>query len=360
MNITDLLKILTLKIENTILTPSYIVSNGTNNGFEKLVVDILTEMNNNQFSFEIKLGHHFPDINIKIDNKVYGLEIKSRKNESWSTNGNSVLESITSDNYEDIYIIFGSLNSTQTKYTVLYNNYWKTTCDISVTHSPRFKISMNSENSIFNDKESYNAFRNMNLTEKNIFIQDYFMKNIKNNKWYNPQEIKLKPISYNKLQKFEKEKILSEILIIFPYDLLRRDLTSNKNKSNYEKAFEYMFETYFCYSTSFRDLFTAGGKYQIDGVPFPKIIKKYIDLRDNINLILNNCEYEFYEYCLENWNKETLTSSEININEIYYNILNDIGDMYYKDSINDTSYNTLSELIFNSPVKNYSNKKEIV
>src|SRR5699024_7304010 len=114
MNIEELLGVLKYKVEQIDPVPDeYLISKGSYNGFEKLIPKLLDELKlNSKFDFNYKnhYGHHFPDLDIILNNKIYGIELKSRNNGTFETNGNSVFESISDDKYEEIYIFFGSHN----------------------------------------------------------------------------------------------------------------------------------------------------------------------------------------------------------------------------------------------------------
>ena len=104
--------------------------------------------------------------------KKYGLELKSRKKSQWTTNGNSVFESITDEDYSEIYLLFGSLNNDESAYQVQYKPYWEVTTGIAVTHSPRFKIDMRAEitDSVFKDSDEYFKLREMTEPERIAFF----------------------------------------------------------------------------------------------------------------------------------------------------------------------------------------------
>lgn len=51
-------------------------------------------------------GHSFPDI---MTGKYYGVEVKSTKDDKWTSVGSSIVESTRDQYVEDIYMMFGKL-----------------------------------------------------------------------------------------------------------------------------------------------------------------------------------------------------------------------------------------------------------
>src|SRR5689334_17863290 len=114
--ILKLLEVLKQNIEAVIpVKADYLKSSSSYNGFENLVSDLLDnfwieEMAEYKVEFVLNFSHYFPDIDVLIDDVRYGIELKSRTDGSWKINGGSVFESISSDNYEEIFVLFGTIN----------------------------------------------------------------------------------------------------------------------------------------------------------------------------------------------------------------------------------------------------------
>lgn len=346
LNMEQLLCKVKHEIENKIIENKYFSGNGK--GFEDLIYNILLRLTSENINIKIinHFGHHFPDITVLIDNTKYGIELKSRNNGSWSTNGNSVFESISMDDYEEIYILFGSKDINKNKYFIEYSPYWQSTAAIIVTHSPRFKIDMKNNSSIFVNKKDYDNFRNMNENSKTLFVQNYFKDNKKKkNSWYIPESsINLKPEKYSNLNVKEKEKILCEMLILFPIDLLKTNY-SEKNNANYEKCFEYMYSNYFCYSTSLRDIFTAGGKWKYHEINFPQILKKYYQNRYKIREIFLYSSKEFKETVYRSWDSLDIEFGYSDIYSDFLLVIDRIGEIYYKNLLLKTDLAKLSDIL---------------
>lgn len=112
MNLTIEIVLDTIKnyIESNHWDEVYFKSKGNDNGFEKLLEDIIPTIEAKFHNLKINLisGHHFPDIDIFIDNVKYGIELKSSQKGVWSIPGNSIFESISNEDYVEIFVMFGS------------------------------------------------------------------------------------------------------------------------------------------------------------------------------------------------------------------------------------------------------------
>lgn len=53
---------------------------------------------------ELISGQRFPDI---VAEKYYGIEVKSTKEDHWTSTGSSILETTRIENVDDIYMLFG-------------------------------------------------------------------------------------------------------------------------------------------------------------------------------------------------------------------------------------------------------------
>lgn len=350
MNIENILDLLRLKIEAiNPLEPKFLRSNGSDNGFEELVPLIIEEIiselpSQNVLIFEVHYGHHFPDMDLTFNGIKYGLELKYRKNGSWSTNGNSVLETITGEDYEEIYLLFGSKISNENRLLIKYAPYWQTTSNIKVTHSPRFTINMNDSNeSVFVTKEDYDLLRKMDESEKISFIQHYLKENSIGAKWYTSSNETVPPTQFNELTIEKKNQIKAELLILFPDDLL-----VGSSRTKYNRSAEYILDSYYIYNKSIRDLFSSGGVYLYAGLEFPKILGTLVSLQENLTSTLENASKDFFDLCIVTWSQNMPTHLvEDSLYESYKNILNYIGNQRpYKQLLGEINIANLSEIVF--------------
>ncbi|MBQ6407958.1 MAG: hypothetical protein IJJ64_07965 [Butyrivibrio sp.] len=81
-------------------------------------------------------GQKFPDI---VAAKFYGVEVKSTKDDHWTSTGSSILETTRIQDVERIYMTFGKLGG---KPSFLSKPYEECLSGIAVTHMPRYLIDM--------------------------------------------------------------------------------------------------------------------------------------------------------------------------------------------------------------------------
>jgi hypothetical protein len=203
-------------------------------------------------------SHAFPDI---VANKYFGVEVKMTLSDHWSSTGNSVLESSRIEDVERIYIMFGKFGG---KFDIRYRLYQECLPEISVTHSPRYRINMDlpAGKSIF-DKIGidYDTLRkDQNAIKK---IKDYYRKQLKDGEelWWIEQDQDDKAASpiikpFRSLSEKEKEDFVIEAMILFP------EIFGNSS-TKFERAAAYLIAQYNAVSANLRDLFTAGGQKKL-------------------------------------------------------------------------------------------------
>lgn len=226
--------------------------------FESVVFEQMSEAaKGTDFEGTVKQtgSHAFPDI---IANKYFGVEVKMTSRDHWISTGNSVLESLRIDDVERIYIMFGKFGG---KFDVRYRLYQECLPEISVTHSPRYRINMDlpAGKSIF-DKIGidYDVLRkDQNAIKK---IKDYYRKQLKDGEelWWIDQDEDDKAVSpiikpFRNLSEKEKENFVIEAMILFP------EIFGNSS-TKFERAAAYLIAEYNAVSANLRDLFTAGGQ----------------------------------------------------------------------------------------------------
>lgn len=82
-------------------------------------------------------GQKFPDI---VAARFYGVEVKSTKDNHWTSTGSSILESSRVADVERIYMTFGKLGGDPIQF--LSRPYEECLSGIAVTHMPRYLIDM--------------------------------------------------------------------------------------------------------------------------------------------------------------------------------------------------------------------------
>ena len=82
-------------------------------------------------------GHSFPDI---MATNYCGVEVKSTKDDKWTSIGSSIVESTRNATVENIYMLFGKLGGNPPEFKL--KPYQDCLSEIAVTHSPRYVINM--------------------------------------------------------------------------------------------------------------------------------------------------------------------------------------------------------------------------
>lgn len=199
----------------------------------------------------------FPDI---IANGYFGVEVKMTVNDHWTSTGNSILETSRLEDVERIYIMFGKLGG---KIDIRYRLYQECLPEISVTHSPRYRINMDLSlgKSIF-DKigVDYDTLRKDPSSIQKI--KDYYRSQLKDGEelWWIDQGSEDRGVSpiirpFRNLSEKEKENFIVEAMIFFPEMF-------SKSPTKFERAAAYLIAKYNAVSANIRDLFSAGGKVQ--------------------------------------------------------------------------------------------------
>lgn len=238
---------------------------------------IKAQCNNTPFvpdDIQLISGQRFPDI---VAAKHFGVEVKSTKENKWTSTGSSIVESTRVEDVEHIYMLFGKLGGTPAEF--MCKPYQDCLCDIAVTHSPRYLIDMNipKGNTIFSKMGvEYDDFR---LSDNQIdTVRNYYVEKIKNQNqaampWWiggeNTTSPTLRLWSKGTLKPEEETKYKAEMLLLFPKDIC---------SSNFNRAALWLCIRHSVINTHFRDLFTAGGKVTICGYCYPAIIERILKL----------------------------------------------------------------------------------
>jgi hypothetical protein len=289
----------TLKIDSKLNQRKYLEFLG--NKLEKVVADTMSfRAKGTPFENTIELisGQKFPDI---IANKYYGVEVKTTKQNHWTTTGNSVLEGTRVDGIERIFMFFGKMIS---PIEFKCRPYEECLSEVVVTHSPRYLINMDlAEGETIFDKLSvpYNTLRKTSNPIKPII--EYYRQFLKPGEevWWMDQEdvkstgfiIKL----WNNLSINTRREMMVKSMVFFP------EIFSNRpDKFNRLAVWLINFQGIVC--PNIRDVFTAGGQGSIDWKEkqyfgIPRIIIKMMNSLSEIETLLQESEKETLK---EYWN----------------------------------------------------------
>lgn len=256
---------------------------------------------------EVKLvsGQKFPDI---VAEKYYGIEVKSTKQDHWTSIGSSIVENTRIENVDDIYMLFGKLGGEIPEFKC--RPYEEVLCEVAITHSPRYLINMElSENeSIFAKMgTTYDKFR---TSPDNIsLIRKYYMECAKQRKrvempWWITRDNVDTPHSFNiklwhSLELSEKRELQTKCMILFP-----EALNPAKSMTKYNNTTLWLCSYNQVVNPNIRDLYSAGGKItHVDGErlakPVAQVFNIIVDYADDIKAVLSHLTSEMEMMIME-------------------------------------------------------------
>ncbi len=260
---------------------------------------------------QLKKGHFFPDI---ITGNHYGIEVKSTKDNKWTSLGNSIFEGVSDKKIDNIYILFANLGANPPAFR--FRPYQNCLKQIQVTHSPRYIIDMdiadNDEMTVFEQmRTEYLKFRDLPNSEKMYLMRAHYLKTAKSDKkyempwWMGDDDTNGKLSFFANASISQKKDIISRALILFPsiYHNGRTD------KDKYKSLALWLCTRYGLLLYNVRDGFTASGKVKyINGIelakPYPQIVKTVLDYRPIVECLLKNPDVELTIDIHEMWDFE--------------------------------------------------------
>lgn len=264
------------------------------NKLENVVADIMKQNavgTDFESSIELISGQKFPDI---IAKKYYGVEVKTSKQNHWTTTGNSVLESTRVDGIERIYMLFGKMVK---PVEFRYKPYEACLSDVVVTHSPRYLINMElTDGETIFDKINipYDTLRNESNPIK--CITDYYRKQLKPGEevWWldqdNPKSTSLIIKLWNNLSISNRKELMISAMVYFP------EIFSNRS-DKFNSLSVWLVNEHGIVCPNIRDIFTAGGQGVIDYnkktyINIPQIIIKLTESIGEIKETITNSNRE--------------------------------------------------------------------
>lgn len=243
---------------------------------------------------EVKLisGQRFPDI---VANKYYGIEVKSTKEDHWTSTGSSIVETTRIENVDDIYMLFGKLGGTVPEFKC--RPYQDVLYDIAVTHSPRYLINMelSPKDTIFSKMgTTYDDFRSSrdNISKVRHYYRDCAKRQKRQEMpWWITSDnvdsahsfnIKL----WNTLEYAEKRELQTKCMILFP-----EALNPARSKTKYNNTTLWLCSYNQVVNPNIRDLYSAGGKItHVNGMrlstPVAQVFNIIVDYADEIKAML--------------------------------------------------------------------------
>jgi hypothetical protein len=261
--------------------PKYYVARGGNPLEDDVFLALQTATRGTPFENTIEKisGQKFPDI---VAAKYYGVEVKSTKDDHWTSTGSSILETTRVPTVGRIYMTFGKLGGNPIQF--LSRPYEECLSDIAVTHMPRYKIDMRlGEGETIFDKINipYDVLRKMD--NPIAPVAKYYREHLKPGEslWWTgdstDEAVSATIRLWKTLSSDEKRIFKIKGCVMFPeifkgdYDRYALWLTSQG-----------------VVDTHIRDQFSAGGKEPItlsngETIAFPGIYRR---IKENINIVI--------------------------------------------------------------------------
>ena len=282
--------------------PKLIAACKTGEDFEQCVFDAteatLASLGIPATVFYTPGSHVFPDIVVEFTHgEKYGIEVKSStssNSKNWKINGNSVLGS-TKEDVLDTYIVFGKTAIGNQGFRC--KRYEDAIANVAVTHSPRYAIDMEiASNETF--------FAKSGLTYKQISESDdpigqitaYFRSQGQRAWWLSestPAAIRM----FSDITVEERKALLGYCFAHFP-----EVFSTSSNK--FSRCAMWLATEHSIVSSSLRDNFSAGGKYEyLEYGRIPRIFDTLDECKQHVINALNEATME--ELC-EDWGLQFL------------------------------------------------------
>lgn len=277
-------------------------------------------------------GQRFPDI---VANRYYGIEVKSTKEDHWTSTGSSIVETTRIENIDDIYMLFGKLGGKIPQFKC--RPYQDVLYDIAVTHSPRYLINMElaPENTIFSKMgTTYDHFRTSPdsiAKVRHYYREQALLQDRQEMPWWITSDniesahsfnIKL----WNSLEYQEKRNLQAKCMILFP-----EALNPTKNKNKYNNTTLWLCSYNQIVNPNIRDLYSAGGKItHVNGMrlakPVAQVFNIIVEYSDDIKTMLQHPTPEM-KMMIKDFNPTLLRSDDMY--EAWLNICCEFASEYH-------------------------------
>lgn len=245
---------------------------------------------------EVKLisGQRFPDI---VADKYYGIEVKSTKEDHWTSTGSSIVETTRVEHVDDIYMLFGKLGGAIPQFKC--RPYQDVLYDIAVTHSPRYLINMELEkkDTIFSKMETtYDEFRTS--PDSISLVRRYYKERAKQQNrqempWWitsdnldNAHSFNIR--LWNSLELWERNELRMKCMILFP-----EALNPVVSKTKYNNTTLWLCSYNQVVNPNVRDLYSSGGQItHVNGTelnkPVAQVFNVIVEFADEIKALLRH------------------------------------------------------------------------
>jgi len=237
----------------------------------------------------------FPDIITEPERFPFGVEVKTTRQNHWTTVGNSILESTRVEGIDYIYLLFGKLVR---PIDFRFRRYEECLYDVAVTHSPRYLINMAlAEGETLFDKMEL-SYDELRRREDPISpIKSYYRSILRPGEslwWLETigEELRSSNIvirMWNSLEHSQRDRLIVMAMAFFP------EIFRSGNRFKYSRLATWLANEYAILDSSLRDRFTAGGQVTITVADqsyqqIPKIIENLRIKVPAIVQFLNNPE----------------------------------------------------------------------
>lgn len=281
---------------------------------EKLENDILDAMKSQAPNFNFDPNYichtpkqHFPDL---ISNNYFGVEVKSTQSPHWKSIGSSIVESLREDCVQRVFLMFGKLPKEE-KVEFMCKPYEDCLYDISITHSPRYQIDMNTEKgkTIFDKLGiTYDEFRN-NPDQIKIMRNYYraYYKEKGTMPWWIEEEdeqdnkvptLLAEPSTGIRFWDDINDETTTNYLMTCMFQLFP-EVIKYKSPKKYKKASLWLCSRYSIINPSFRDIFSAAGVANIwidNELAYPEVPKAICTMLPFLNDVYNSFDNGTFAY----------------------------------------------------------------
>lgn len=261
---------------------------------------------------ELKSAQSFPDIittyfRSEDSNRYYGVEVKTTKENRWTSTGSSIVESSRIADVSRILMLFGKLGD---PIEFKCRPYEECLSGIAVTHSPRYLIDMGldqNDNIFAKMNTDYDSFRCApdNIDQvRQYYIREASSRNRVQMPWWMNGTTNVNLSFFGDLDTPSKFKLISKALILF----------DESYHSEYKRVSLWFCTRHSVLAPNIRDSFSAGGQCRaIDGQelaqPYPQIVNRLLSHLEQIEQILINPSDNFIEEIRDFWQPEKLESN---------------------------------------------------
>lgn len=261
-------------------------------------------------------GHRFPDI---MASDFCGVEVKSTKDDKWTSIGSSIVESTRNVTVENIYMLFGKLGGELPEFKL--KPYQECLSEIAVTHSPRYLIDMElSENETIFYKmgTTYDELRTS--PEAIDQVRRYYRnKARKENKlempwWITTDNIETsKPFNitlWNTLSEEAKDDLQTKCMILFP-----EALNPARSPTKYNQTTLWLCSYNQVIVPNIRDFYSAGGQItHVNGKAIkptaPQVFARIVKFSKRIKKMLNDPSKELV-MLIQDYNPQLLNNGNL-------------------------------------------------